>query len=545
MAVRPYLSRLWSALRGRPVSGSDVSLVSDYYGRWETQPERYDVLDAYRQNDDLYGRLRTELRLKGYVGYQSARNPSNRLIELYAAKLTDSLLEHLDTEPSLPDDASEGTAPALRASLDPAVLKSLILQVHEWSNWPDKMEVAGRNFSTHGDMFIKVENSEDGKRVQLNLLDPRVVADDFQKDARGFFTYLRLDIPQEERDLNEEDEIRYYTRTEIWDKSVGQYIVYEHEEAPGRPIADLGLPVVFALLTATPPDNPNTAWTGYDFVPVVHRKLKDTGESRGEAAFEHALDMIDTANWLATKLHGILFPKITWKGTRQPGPGGTTLGPFRLETEDDDDEAISRLTTPEQESYSVVEIEGERTLLLPSGADMQPMVPDLDFASHLAALDAHLKELEKDLPELAYYRLRDMNEISGRAARILLGDVIDRLGRARAKFEDAHIRAHKMALTIASVTNVPGFDVIPENAYEDGLLEHRFKPYDVFPVSDIESAQGGLAEAQSLAAYKDLGPVIYAKKLQEAGFSEADAQEIANAAPPAASPVEQLLRGQF
>lgn len=499
--------------------------ATEYYGRWETQQERYDVLDAYRQNDDLYGRLRTELQLKGYAGYQSVRNPANRLTELYVAKLTDSLLEHLDTAPETDTEQVTDESDATPLTLDPNILRGLIVKVHEWSNWQDKVEVAGRNFPTQGDLFIKVENSEDNQRVQLNLLDPRVVAEDFQKDARGFFTYLRLDIPQEERNLNEEGEIRYYTRTEIWDKEAGQYSVYEHEEGEGAPVADLGRPIVFALLTSTPPDNPNTVWTGYDFIPVVHRKLKDTGDVRGEGAFQHALDGIDVANWLATKLNGMLFPKITWKGTRQAGPDGDMLPPFELE----DDEALTRLTTPLQEAYKIVEVNGESIIRLPSGADLSPMVPAIDFASHLAALEAHLKELEKDLPELAYYRLRDMSEISGRAARILLGDVIDRLGRARAKFEDAHIRAHKMALTIGRVTNVPGFEAIPEDAYEDGLLDHRFKPYDLFPVSELEQAEGDKADAEALAAYKEIGGEPYRRYLLSHGYTEDEAAaEVAN-----------------
>lgn len=521
------------------------------FGRWENEQQRYDVLDAYRSSQDLYGRLRNELQLKRYAGYQNVRNPANRLIELYTAKLTDSLLEHLDTSSATEESEQPDTEPGTELEtqgLAPEVLKGLILKIHEWSNWEDRVEVAGRNFPTHGDLFIKVEPSEDRQRVQLNLLDPRVVQDDFQTDARGFFTYLRLDIPQEERDPNEEDEVRQYTRTEIWDKDAGQYLVFEHEEDPGADLDDLGTPVFSALLTSKKPDRPNVEWTGTDFIPVVHRKLRDVGEDRGEGAFEHALDGIDTANWLATKLFAMLFPKITWKGTRQPGPGGTMLGPFKLETEDEDDEALSRLTAPEEESYRVIEVSGERTLMLPAGADMQPMVPGIDFKSHLDALDAHLKELEKDLPELAYYRLRDMTEISGVAARILLGDVIDRLGKARAKFEDAHVRAHKMALTIGQVMKVPGFEVIPENAYEDGLLEHGFKTYDLFPLSELEKATVNKAESEALAGYKELGAAIYAKKLKEAGLADTDEEALAIANEATTQPpslTEQLLGNTF
>lgn len=555
MAVRDYFRGLWSAVRGRQTesgAGGGVlarpSLQDGTSGRWATSVQKYDVVDAYRYSSDLYGRMSTELQIRGYSGYQNIRNPANRQIEFYVTKLTDGLLENLKVEPGGPNDteqpdieADELPSPPEQGTdqeglaeevleVSPEIIKGLIAQMWEWSNWEDKVEVAARNFPTHGDVFVKIENSEDMTRVQFNLLDPRVVQDDFQVDARGFFTYLRLDIPQEERDPTEPDEVIEYTRTEIWDKQAGQYLVYHHDEDPGVDLADLdpGDLVFSALLTSEPPAS-RANWTGYDFIPVVHRKLKDTGEPRGEGSFEHALDGIDAANWIATRLFAMLFPKVTWKGTRQPGPGGTSLGPFRVETEESDDETISRLTNTEQEAFRVVEVSGERTILLPGGADMEALVPNINFDAHLAALEAQLKELEKDMPELAYYRLRDMGEISGRAVLMLLGDVIDRLGRARHKFEDLHVRMHKMGMTIGKVTNVEGFEVIPDGAYDLGLLDHTFEEYQLFPVSKVESLEADEIEGRVLAAFKALGPELFARKLSETdlGFTLEQARAIA------------------
>lgn len=513
--MRRYLRRLWSALWG--VEG-DVPVASKALGRWETEQERYDVLDAYRANDDLYGRLKAELKIYGYERYQNIRNPANRLIEFYAAKLPDALYENLDT------GEDEG-------------LKELIKKINEWSNWKDRSEVCARNFTAHGDLFIKVENSEDRAQVRKNLLDPRHVTD-YDKDARGQLTYLRLDIPQEERAA---DEVREYTRTEVWDKPSKRYFVIEHEEGEGTSLEDLPAPKFSALLTAEPPDNPETRWTGYDFIPVVHRKLKDTGGERGEGVFQHALDGIDQANYLATKLFQMLFPDVTWKLTRQPGPGGMQLGPVRVEQESPQDQQLSRLTRSEQESFAVVEEGNQRTLRLPAGADLAPLVPPLDFESHLAALDSHMADLEKDLPELAYYRLREMDEISGRAARILLGDVADRFNGARSKFEDAEVRANKMALTIGRVLRIEGFAALPEDAYESGALEHSFGEYEVFPLSPAEKAEADVAEANALAGWKELGPVLYAKKLEERGYEPEEARRIAEDAGSPRDPIEDLL----
>lgn len=517
MAVKEYAGRLWSALRGKPYG--DEVMASKKYGRWETEQERYDVLDLYRANSDLYGRLKGELKARDYEGYQNDRNPANRLIEMYAAKLPDNLYEHLEAEDNV---------------------KGLVEKANEWSNWKDQLEVAARNFSTHGDLFYKVENNDEKTQVRKNLLDPRHVTD-FDKDARGHFTYLRLDIPQERRKA---DEVEEYTRTEVWDKPSERYVVIEHDEGPDADLEDLPAPSYSAVLTAKPPDDPDTIWTGYDFIPVVHRKLKDTGGERGEGVFQHALDPIDRANYLATKLFQMLFPKVIWKLTRQPGPGGLTLPPARVEQESATDQKLSRLTASEREAFSVVEASNQEWLRLPAGTDASPMVPDLKFDAHLQALQDHMRELEKEMPELAYYRLREMTEISGRAARILLGDVIDRFSGVRTKFEDAEIRANKMALTIGKVLGIEGFASLPEDAYESGALEHTFKPYELFPVSGIEKAETDSAEADALASWKELGAELYAKKLEGYGYEPEEALRIARAASQAPrSPLDDLFGG--
>jgi hypothetical protein len=515
--VASYIGRLWSALWGKPY-GDDMVRPSRALGRWETEAERYDVLDAYRKNDDLYGRLKTELKIRGYEGYQNVRNPANRLIEFYASELPYKIDEHLETGKD-------------------EKLKSLIQQVNEWSNWKDRSEVAARNFATHGDLFIKVESSKDRTQVRKNLLDPRHVTD-FDTDARGAFTYLRLDIPQAERMA---DEIREYTRTEVWDKPSKRYFVIEHEEGPGTALEDLPAPKFSAVLTAERPDNPDTEWTGFDFIPVVHRKLKDTGGDRGEGVFQHALDPIDQANYLATKLFQMLFPEVTWKLTRQPGPGGLQLPAPRIEQESEGDRNLSRLTAAEQESFGVVEEGNQRTLRLPSGTDLSPMVPPLDFKSHLEALNNHMGELEKEMPELAYYRLRDMSEVSGRAARVLLDDVITRFETARAKFENAEVRANKMALTIAKVLGLEGYAALPEGSYESGALDHTFTVYELFPISSLEKAQSDAEGARALIEWQQLGPTLYAKKLQEYGFDAKEAQKIADETPTRTSLTDSIL----
>lgn len=543
------LRGVWSALRGSPYEGD--SSVTTYarspeYGRWADEQQRYDVLDAYYRNDDLYARLVGALKLSGYEGYQSIGNPANRLVELYAAKLPDRLLENLDTTRDSAEDATGGpggrqpitpgaaaTVPAGgntgaprgtpgpgAASEDNAQLKEAIKKLWEWSNWEDQSEVAARYFAIYGDLFIRVENSEDGERVQLNLLDPRDVTD-WDKDARGHFEFLRLDIPVQER--MGADEVEELTRTEIWDKVAETYQVWIHDKGAGAKIEDMPVTPETWVFSADPPDS-DTQWTGYDFVPVVHRKLRDVGDPRGSGAFQHALDEIDALAEALTRLNAILFPKVIWKLTRAFGPGGVAYGPHQLEDAPGQD-ALTRLTRADQQHFAVVETSAGKMISLPSGVDMLAMVPPHDFGSHILALEKAENRLEKTIPELAYGRLREFGQVpAAKTVELLMMDMVDRLSKARAKFEDTHVRAHKMALTLAQLPYgvlrtqpIEGFANLGE--YDSGALDHTFEEYDLFPISQAEQAEADVLEAEALAAILALPAEVARPMLERRGIT--------------------------
>ena len=72
--------------------------------------------------------------------------------------------------------------------------------------------------------------------VYYERLDPRNVKD-FDTDERGILTYLRVCTPKTRR---VDDELEPYIQTEIWDKEMRTYRVFEHtrehspEELPSR-----------------------------------------------------------------------------------------------------------------------------------------------------------------------------------------------------------------------------------------------------------------------------------------------------------------------
>lgn len=400
---------------------------------WSNQ---YNMLRAYALNNGLYEVLDSILdAVDGEIPkIKPLRNPAARIVNFYAAKLWPGRLPE-----ALPIEAKN------EAIIEP------IQQVWRWSNWRVNKQVAARWFAMYGDMFLKVSTAADVngqvQRVYLQNLPPQIVTA-FDKDERGHVTYARLDIPQTRRDAR--GKIENYMRTERWTQ--GTYTVWEHENDASSEFTSLGAPIVDVPLMAF----------GIDFVPIVWQPFIDIGDERGVGAYTSALDKIDECNRQATRLHQLLFRhnKATWALTAGGMDAmGRPLPAPRIGDGTGDAETL--------------ELGDNDIIKLPGNAQLAPLVPPIDFASALAVLNAQLEELEQDLPELAYYKLRGMGEISGRAARTLLGDAEDRLSEARDNAEAALVRAHMMALTIGQVNGL--FDDGIGN-YDAGDFEHTFMP---------------------------------------------------------------------
>lgn len=455
--------------------------------------EMYDLLMAYYLNNGLYDDLakRQYDQARWMPAMKALRNPAYRVVQFYVAKLWPGQLPR-----ALPIEAAKSEI------IQP------IHQVWEWSNWDARKQVAVKWLAIYGDLFVKVVQREDKSRVFFQLIEPKYVSD-FDTDERGFLTYIRIDTPQNRR---ERDRLISFTHTEVWDKE--QLRIWEHEKG-AVDIRELGTPKQSVPLKAL----------GINFVPVVHIKLRDIGEDRGVGAFTHALDKIDEANILATRLHQMVFRynKPLWAlAANQVDAMGRPL-------------PAPRVAGAEQGADSdTFDFGDDRLVRLPGNSSLQSMVPNINYAAALEILNAHMIELEKDMPELAYYRLRDMGNISGRAARMLLSDATDLLLEARGNAEAGLARADAMALTIGA--NAGLFSGI--GSYEAGDFGHSFIERPVIAIPKSEEAAGQLQEAQAALLWQQLG-VSLPTVQERMGFDPARERLLNEATTP--EMVDQLL----
>ena len=415
----------------------------------------YQELKAYYLNNGLYEFINSVLdttRVSNKT-IKPLKNPANRVVEFYAALLWPG---H-DLNVSMPILAAN------EAILEP------IDQIQKWSNFAVRKQRVARRFATLGDMVIKVNTklnaTGDVTAVYQSFIDPTYVSE-IETDERGYVIFIRMDIPRWE-EVNGQD--KPFTHTEVWSKELQTWRIWVHERGIDEELDKLGSPDASGTFEES---------FGGDFVPFVYQEFRDDGNGRANGAFTGALDKIDEINIKATRLAQMLF---------RHGKADKML------VSDSVDKSGRPLPPPNVDSITSsdnsITIQGEKFYKLPSGWSIEHLIANIDYDSHLKAIQGDMDELQQDLPELAYNRISEASDLSGRALRYMLEAAVSRLLEARGNGESAFVRANQMSLTIGQ--NLGLFSDL--GSYESGALDHSFKPRPVLTPDNLEMAQTAVA----------------------------------------------------
>lgn len=486
---------------GRLVGGNGRQLEGNVNWSEMDTNTRYNLMWAYYRSNNLYEFVNELARQKGLLGWdaQPLRNPTHRCVEFHATHLWPGALPA-----ALP---LEGVSP----------IQGELEQLWKWSNWSQRKQVAARWFATFGDMFLKVATKEvidteavnalhgqlaaDGAeqqaydavaanpptkvvRVYLQLIDPRHVTM-IKKDHRGYFTHIRLDIPEESAADGKD-----WILTEIWDKY--SYRMYRHDKGGSAEENTLEAYMTNSgLLEDIAP--------GMDFVPFTHAKFLDSGDERGWPCTWASIAKIDEANRQATRHSQLLFRhnKALWAVlSNRVGRNGEPMpAPSMRDT-----------TTGQVPSWQDGDV-----LELPGAADIKSLSPEIDYNAGLASIAATMAEIEQDLPELRYSNLQAQANLAAETVVKFMAPALDRLAEARGNAETALIQAQEMALTIGAAHGL--FPKIrTEGAYEVGELAHEFMGRALLATNSMDDAALGEQWVKSGL------PLVSA--LREAGWSE-------------------------
>lgn len=484
------VSGVRSAFRGGPTYAAGVRNLSQQSLRELPAAELYAVLRAMYLSNGLYDELSSLAHLRNVwaPALKGLRNPTFRSVEFYASKVLGCEME-IETE-------NKAIIPAIE-------------QVWKWSNFDNLSTVLSRHLAMLGDVFVQVAMRPDRSRVYFQMIDPAYVVD-WDEDERGNIVWLRIEQPMTER--GPDGKASAYLHVEVWDKELGTYRRWKVTDARARIVP---LDILQDLKSYGPPtEEISFAAMGIAWVPFVHARFRDIGEPRGVAAIMPAYDKIHEANLMATRLHQLLFRhgNVT-QAIQSAGrdPNGRPIPP----------PAIGGVSTDD----GTITLGDDNFLRLPAGWELAQLVPQLPYAEALAILNDHMQEIARDLPELAYYSLRDKGDLSGVAVRLLLGDAEDRALEARGNLEATLVRADQMALTMGATAGLfPSLG----GTYENGAFEHSFEKRQIFEETEQEEATTELAQAQAFQTWTSAG-LPRGEALKRAGYTEEEAADLMTA----------------
>lgn len=420
----------------------------------------YQLLWTYYLNNGLYDYLRQMGHYTSNHFLRSIYNPAARTVDFYPAVVWPGSLPR-----AIPLVDVEGAENVDR--IHPHIMK-----LWRWSNWGQEKQVLARCLAVTGEQYLKVSTPAGKERVYIKRIPPQFVTDrDF--DERGYLAYCRIDLPVTVR--NAQEETREMTYTEIWDRERVR-IWKAHEHGPRARITQLGRPDEETELST---------W-GIDFVPIAHIAQIDLGDHTGLGSFAGAVDKIDNVNITATQLHRMAFRhnRVTWAlRANAMDPTGRPLPP----------PVIKDRTTGQ--ASDTLELGDEEILRLPGTSDIVPLVPNLQYSDMLAIIEADMAEIERDLPETQYFRLKEAPELSGVAIRLMLAPAVARAHEVRGNLETALIRVHQMALTIGK--NIGAWKAAglkDPGEFTKGDFDHEFAERPVINTGRHERADLAIKE---------------------------------------------------
>jgi hypothetical protein len=458
-------------------------LASEFYDEEWAEPKhrllRYAINEAYWGNtaySDIH-QFSKGLKDKGdlYHSIRGIYNPVNRLVESYVSKIYGGAL---DTK-----EAREGAIPI---DTENEALYEAIAQLWVWSNWRTHKSRYVRYGANLGDAFLKIVDDTQRGQVRLEVIHPsRIVG--LETNAVGEIVMAHIEYERSE-DPNDKNAPRYMygeiiKRDEWVTLKNGSLFAYPENLLNGNPVAEWRNP--------------------YGFVPMQHVQHVDMGLGWGASAYHSQRPKIDELNDAASILNDQIRKAINpiWYIA-----GAQTQSPTMPKSTRADDRE-RRDTLP--------------LLTGPEGSQPFAMVANIDIAGASQNILNLQAELERDAPELALHRVRESG-MSGVAVKNSYSDAIDRYTEAMGNYDDALIRAQRMAIAVAAFRRYSGFEGFPADPNDDAL-DHNIKERPIF--DDRLSVQ---EEIQALISANSLQPGLQRVLLEKLGYDEAQVSEIIN-----------------
>ena len=461
------------------------------FNSWDSRRLRYDINWAFYENT-VYDEIASRNWPKGYKTkfglYKYIRpiyNPSYRLGEFWKAHLWPGALS--DIPLVFPDGVNDED------------LFAAIMQIWKWSNWEVKKDIVPLYGSVMGDVGILIVDDTLHEKVFFDIVHPGNIAA-VELDAMG---NVKGYVIEEERPDPRAITDRAVTYTEIVTRGGGDKVDYT------------------TLLNGSPyPWNKTASWSKpYGFVPMVLIQHNNTGLEWGWSEIHPGQSKFREVDDVASKLNDHIRKLVdsVWVffGVSKP-----EISPTTAETSLTGTAAVKR---PQPGREEVPAIYG------PEGGSAQPLVADVDIEAVTGQIDAIIKEIERDYPELGLHAKLDEagGTISGRMLRLARQPAETKVNQRRPGYYDALTRAQQMAVAIAGFNKYDGFSGFGLDSFGRGLLDHSIGQMPIFAVDPLDALELSKETATIIKLFTDAGAGIEQAAIQ-AGLTEDEAAALAN-----------------
>lgn len=395
---------------------------------------------VYRDIERFAPTLKHQYKL--YKHIRGVYNPVYRQNEVIKSKIAGGALDWESLEKG-----------ALIVAMADDALRQALIQALKWSNWGVNKGLYAHQTALLGDSLLWVVDDRARQKVRIEVIHPAKVKECAFDDV-GNIQRVVLEYEREWIDpaTNKPKDVTYtYTadKNETVTLKDGEEFAWQVDNA----------------------GNPVSRWQNeYGFVSGVKAGFKDVGQLWDANAFHAEASKIHEINDAASILNDairiqqktpMLLAGVKAPTTTPKMPGSLNDGTTTTDASAQRDQSNFIYADKEASAHSLI-------------------VP-IDLASASANLDAMLKELERDMPELALHRLRESGgDKPGIAIRNMYSDATGRLTEAAGNLDDALIRALQMCVSIGGYRGYMKFEAFDLDSYARGDLDFYIKERTFF-----------------------------------------------------------------
>lgn len=450
-----FWGRLMTAIRAGVTAYRQEALIPKPDLEWdeyEARLYRYHLGDLYYANAaykslSQIGAITANRKIDQqlYKRVRGVYNPVFRLVETYTSKVYGGEINM--------EQFASGALP-LRGADERVVeaVRDVVLR----SMWRTGKELYVRTGAKLGDVFLKVVDEPQFKRVRLEILHPSIIRE-IEKDGSGNITRAVIEYDAEDEAAytpgQHQQNQRTYTYSEVI--TPDSFATYRDGKPHGYAEDGEG-------------QRPVEWRNEYGFVPLVHVAHRDEGLLWGASAFNASLDKIDALNDVASLLNDAIRKSVDIPylmiGIGKP----------------DNKKTIS---SDERDDLKALYLPGAT----PDSVAATPLTPALDIAGTISHIEHIIAELERDMPELSMYQLRGQASATAPGIRAAFNDAVDRFQSAQGIYDAGFMTAMQMALAIGGFRKYAAFRGFDLRSYTENLFDFWMMPR---PIIDDELSKG-------------------------------------------------------